>query len=48
MSGSGSSGEGSGLDEGGSSGEGSGLDGSESGNKKTLRHFLEPGEKMLT
>ena len=44
MSGSGSSGEGSGLDEGSGSGEGSGLDGSESGNKKTLRHFKEPGE----
>ena len=44
VSGSGSSGEGSGLDEGSSSGEGSGLDGSESGDKKTLRHFKEPGE----
>ena len=44
-SGSGSSGEGSGLDEGSSLGEGSGLDGSGSGNKKTLRHFKEPGDK---
>ena len=44
VSGSGSSGEGSGLDEGSGSGEGSALD----GNKMTLRHFKEPGEEMLT
>ena len=45
VSGSDSSGEGSGLDEGSSSGEGSGLDSSESRDKKTLRHYKEPGEK---
>ena len=48
VSGSASSGEGSGMDEGSGSGEGSGLDGSGSGNKMTLRHFKQPGEKMLT
>merc|ERR1712157_428973 len=44
VSGSGSSGEGSGLDEGSGSGEGSALD----GNKMTLRHFKEPaGNRWL-